>query len=145
MLGLKLIHLDKRRPTLNKHEIQWHVMKRQSSNFTGKSIACISAQEKHYQWSTLLVLSMDKLLVRQLPYYWPFVRGIHSWPVDSLHQGLVLQGLWFYLQSCCLWLETAWHSCDVTLINFIIFLSYLQPAVSWQPFYAVTAWGLMLL
>ena len=29
----------------------------------------------------------DVIKWKHFPRYWPFVRGIHRWPVDSLHKG----------------------------------------------------------
>ena len=34
---------------------------------------------------------------KHFPRYWPFVRGIHRWPVDSPHKGLWRGALIFYL------------------------------------------------
>ena len=63
---------------------------------------------------------------KHFPQYWPFVRGIHRSPVDSLHKGSVIR--WFVIfvvdmnkllkkQTSCRRFETSWRSCDVTVIQ----------------------------
>ena len=60
---------------------------------------------------------------KHFPGCWPFVKGIHWWPVDSLHKGPVTQVLMFslmlaqtngWIKSCRLF-ETPWRLCDVTI------------------------------
>ena len=59
--------------------------------------------------------------------YWPFVRGIRQWLVDSPRTGPVMRSLdvsfvdlskLLTKQHSCLWLGTPWRSCDVTLMFF---------------------------
>ena len=56
---------------------------------------------------------------KHFPGCWPFVNGIHWWPVDSLHKGPVTRVLMLaqtngWINSCRLF-ETPWRSCDVTI------------------------------
>ena len=57
----------------------------------------------------------DVIKWQHFPRYWPFVRGIHRWPVNSPHKGQWRRALmFFYLrlnkqlskQSWCWWFET---------------------------------------
>ena len=49
-------------------------------------------------------LSHDGVIKRRhFPRYWPFVRGIHRWPVDSPHKGQWRGFLMFYL--ICVWIN----------------------------------------
>ena len=54
-------------------------------------------------------LSYDDVMAwEDFQHYWPFVRWIHQWLVDSHHKGLVMQrfGI-FLLQSCtCCWINS---------------------------------------
>ena len=62
--------------------------------------------------------------------YWPFVRGIHQWLVDSLHKGPVM---WTFDISIVVslnnllnkqlsgwWFETPRCSCDVTVVIMLV-------------------------
>ena len=42
--------------------------------------------------------------------YWPFVRGIHRWPVDSLHKGQWRGALMFSLT--CTWIKGWVNNCE---------------------------------
>ena len=37
-----------------------------------------------------LFVQINKEIIKD-PHYWPFVRGIHRWPVDSSHKGPVMR------------------------------------------------------
>ena len=43
-----------------------------------------------------LGVHVDAIKWKQFPRCWPFVRGIHRWPVDSPHKGLVTR-VWCFL------------------------------------------------
>ena len=45
-------------------------------------------------------------------HYWPFVRGLHHWPVDSLHKGPIIQT---FEHSSGRWSETPWRSWNITI------------------------------
>ena len=45
----------------------------------------------HFQWHS------DVIKWKYFPRYWPFVRGIHGWPVNSLHKGQWRGALMFSL------------------------------------------------
>ena len=56
---------------------------------------------------------------------WPFVRGIHRWPVDSPHKGPAIWNLCVYYvvslnkllnrrQPSCQWFEVPWSPCGIT-------------------------------
>ena len=73
------------------------------------SMACTSHTESFW----------EKICVRFLcVQYWPFVRGIHWSPVDSLHKGTVMRTEIFdklvNKPSRGLWSEKLWRSCDNT-------------------------------
>ena len=56
-------------------------------------------------YSYLLYTSYDDIMIwRGLPCYWPFVRGIHQWLVDSPRKKSVMQALLFSLML-------AWTNC----------------------------------
>ena len=82
----------------------------------------------------------DVIKLKHFPRYWPFVRGIHRWPVNSPHKGQCLRSfdVLFDLrlnerlskQSWDWWLETSsrslWRHCnDLTLCNCCISCAYL--------------------
>ena len=69
-----------------------------------KKIHCIIASRCTLCWKLLSLqwchinLMATREFVQQFTqanikgtYYWPFVKGIHRWPVDSLHKGPVMQ------------------------------------------------------
>ena len=81
----------------------------------------------------------DVIKWRQFPRYWPFVRGIHRSPVNSLHKGQWRGALmFFYLrlnkplskQWWGWWFETLsrplWRRCNVTYFPWkrMVYLSY---------------------
>ena len=65
---------------------------------------------------------------KHFPHYWPFVRGIHWWPVDSPHKGLILwnfDSLFVKLNNLlnnhysCQWFEMLWWPYDITGVDII--------------------------
>ena len=56
-----------------------------------------------FSWSALryFMLHDDVIKCKHFPRYWPFVRGIHRSPVDSLHKGQWRGALMLYL--ICAW------------------------------------------
>ena len=68
----------------------------------------------------------DVMTWKRFLHYWPFVRGIHRWPVDSHHKGPVMRsfGVSFNVslnkllnkQSRGRWIEKSWLSFDVTVM-----------------------------
>ena len=47
----------------------------------------------------------DVIKCKHFPRYWPFVRGIHQWPVDSPHKGQLCGVLMFSLIWACLGMD----------------------------------------
>ena len=41
-------------------------------------------------WSWMKGWKSNLLSLYGIPHYWPFVRGIHRWPMDSIHKGPVM-------------------------------------------------------
>ena len=73
-------------------------LERRGSQITGNNIVCstvcLSIHQKH-----------------QIPRYWPFVKGIHQWTVNSLHKGPVTWAAQsHYLNQC-------WNIVNCTLGN----------------------------
>ena len=65
----------------------------------------------------------DDVMISCFPYYWPFVRGIHRWPVDSPHKGPVIWNFDVFFDVCLNKLLTHWgrvtHICvsKITIIG----------------------------
>ena len=84
-------------------------------------IECMSGMRRRISWAFLLrlyIIVVCNIKWKHFPRYWPFVRGIQRWPVDSPHKGqrngvLCL----FYVrlnkrlskQSIYWWFKTPWH------------------------------------
>ena len=103
MLGFKLIHVSKRG--------YWYALAELSYNDSCRCPAILSP------------LSHDDVIKwKHFPRYWPFVRGIHRWPVNSPHKGQwrgafnVFFDLCLSKQSRRLWFETSsrslWRHCN---------------------------------
>ena len=62
--------------------------------------------------------------MERFPHYWPFMREIHRWPVDTLHNGPARRNHVLFVslnrllnkQSRCRWFKKPWRSCDATVI-----------------------------
>ena len=97
-------------------------------------IANISLYASHFMYGTprgprkaeIRWFIMTSSNGNNLPRYWPFVRGIHRWPVNSHHKGHWRGALMFSLipehlskQSWGWWCETPshslWRHCNVVL------------------------------
>ena len=52
----------------------------------------------------------DVIKWKHFPRYWPFVRGIHRWPVNSAHKGQWRRALMFSL--ICLWINCWVNNCE---------------------------------
>ena len=83
----------------------------------------VRQQNEHHCYCSVVVGFLDDVIKwKYFPRYWPFVRGIHRWPVNSPHKGqwrgalmfsLVCAlnkrlskqswGWWFETPSCSLW------------------------------------------
>ena len=120
--------------------IQSHVDIGSSSQTFNYAIEC-SYEKRTNQWqgnhsvrtpAPDLCLHDDVIKWKHFPRYWPFVRGIHRWPVNSIHKGQWRGALMFSLicalnkrlskQSWGWWLETLsrplWRHCNEhTLFN----------------------------
>ena len=57
----------------------------------------IAPRSKSKQVSMDYISHDDIIKWKQFPRYWPFVRGIHRWPVNSPHKGQWRRALMFYL------------------------------------------------
>ena len=55
----------------------------------------------------------DIIKWKHFPYSWPFVRGIHRWPMDSGHKGQWRRGLMFSL--ICAWIN-GWAKIETSMI-----------------------------
>ena len=47
--------------------------------------------------------------------YWPFVRGIHPWPIDSPHKGPLMRK--FYVSSLCAWTSCVERNVELPVIS----------------------------
>ena len=64
------------------------------------AILCIWQETHETVWNTRKMSAHDRanpshdgaLKWKHFPRYWPFVRGIHQWPLDSLHNGSMIRG-----------------------------------------------------
>ena len=89
---------------------------------------CMSLQWRHVSSMRLKSSSNhdDVIKWKHFPRYWPFVRGIHRWPVNSPHKGQWRGALIFSLicalnkrlrkQSWGWWIEAShslWRHCNV--------------------------------
>ena len=54
-------------------------------------------------WNYIIGLHDDVIKWKHFPRYWPFVRGIHRWPVNSPHKGQWRGALMFSL--ICAWIN----------------------------------------
>ena len=74
------------------------IVTRYTEDFQGNNInpfndnITVMSHEHHHisnHWETQLFIHQvfQTYKKHQIPYYWPFVRGIHLWPVDSPHKG----------------------------------------------------------
>ena len=52
----------------------------------------------------------DVIKWKHFPRYWPFVRGIHRWPMNSLHKGQ-WRGALMYSLSCA-WINAWVNNCE---------------------------------
>ena len=52
---------------------------------------------------TLILFHDDVIKWKHFPRYWPYVRGIHRWPVNSPHKGQWREALMFSL--ICAWIS----------------------------------------
>ena len=61
----------------------------------------------------------DVIKWKHFPRYWPFVRGIHRWPVNSPHKGQWRGALMFSLIYAWIndWVNSLWRHCNETTIN----------------------------
>ena len=80
----------------------------------------------------------DVIKCKHYPRYWPFVRGIHRWPVNSPHEGQWRRGLIF--SFICVWIN-GWVNDGVAgdLIrhrahNDVIVMSSNKATISWERF-----------
>ena len=75
-----------------------NIMKTLSFQWIGQIIyPWISMRTISQKEAINLRLVLPSLADTQYLYYWPFVRGIHWWPVDSPHKGPVMQKTY----PCC--------------------------------------------
>ena len=58
--------------------------------------------ESYQQWHSKKHLHDDVIKWKHFPRYWPFVRWIHQWPVNSLHKGQWRGALMFSLICICI-------------------------------------------
>ena len=49
---------------------------------------------------------------RHRPRYWPFVRGIHRWPMDSPHKGPITKSLLSHVSKKYISGNTTWKKCE---------------------------------
>ena len=64
-----------------------------------------------YGWTTANGTHDDVIKWKHFPRYWPFVRGIHRWPVNSPHKGQWHRALMFSL--ICAWINSWVNNRDV--------------------------------
>ena len=74
----------------------------------------------------LAFLYTSQMSIKPWPYHWSYVAAINRSPVDFLHKVSVMQSFGissvdslnelFGKQSSCLWFETPWRWCGVTVI-----------------------------
>ena len=72
------------------------------------------------------ILHEDTTTLKQFPRDWPFMRGIHWWPVDSPHKRVSHAGLWYVSEQTIGWsveLPVIWSAmalmlrpCDVNCL-----------------------------
>ena len=94
MMGLKLIHVSKRGP--------WCLKRKHGLLYNYQSKALVSSKYQQYISMYLLFPSHDNVIKRKyFPRCWPFVRGMHRWPLDSSHKGQWREALMFSL--ICAW------------------------------------------
>ena len=73
--------------------------------FKGKS-----RTETRATWSSLCLHHDDVIKWKHFPRYWPFVRGIHRSPVNSLHKGQWRGAFMFSL--ICAWIYLWVNNCE---------------------------------
>ena len=76
-------------------------------------ITAIETLNQTYEWGVIFILwggynglapsHHDVIQWKHFPRYWPFVRGIHRWPVNSPHKGQWRGALMFSL--ICAWIK----------------------------------------
>ena len=74
---------------------------------------------------------------KRFRHYWPFVRGMHRWPVDFHLKGPVMERLVYShklwnKQSICRWFETPKRLCDVTVMTYPNIVSYVDSNRSYR-------------
>ena len=63
----------------------------------------------------------DVMTWKHFPRYCPYMRGIHRWTVDYIHENPAIRsfGIFFEVnlnkQSIYRWYGTPWHTCDIRL------------------------------
>ena len=69
-----------------------------------QSFLAAAHQFRCYRWVLFLTLIRHDGVIKwkHFPRYWPFVRGIHQWPMNSPHKGQWRGALMFSL--ICLWI-----------------------------------------
>ena len=85
-----------------------HIGKIQTTDKTGYLVAlleCLAIVIKNYQYFLVVMGSPndDVIKWKHFPRYWPFLRGIHRWPVNSPHKGQWRRALIFSL--ICAWIN----------------------------------------
>ena len=77
----------------------------------------------------------------QKQYYWPFLKGIHRWQVDSPHTGpwirifVVNLNKLLYRQWGCRWFDTPWHSWKFGCLATIFVVGGSEFNLSWRSNY----------
>ena len=71
------------------------IMSTEASPFTGASIVYLTVFHAEIKENM------------KAPHYWPFVRGIHRWLVDSPHKGPVTRKM-FPFDEVILWMQYGW-------------------------------------
>ena len=68
-------------------------------------VSCMGLHSEFKVWSELCICPChdDVIKWKPFPRYWPFVREIHRWPVNSPHKGLWWGALVFFL--ICAWIN----------------------------------------
>ena len=81
-----------------------------------KLSALLNISNSHGQpTKNVLLLYDDVIKWKHFPSYWPFVRGIHRWPVNTPHKGQWRGALMFAL--ICAWINGWVSNCEAGVLR----------------------------
>ena len=103
MMGTSIFNINAVIPVIESFGFAEEIRKRTSG--------LASPQLKFSHWEVRILMCHDDFIKwKRFPCCWPFVRGIHRSPVDSLHKGKWCGALMFSLM--CAW-TNGWTNCGV--------------------------------